>query len=55
MSLCTYLKNNNSAILILASSNKQTFNEKNKTDYLSILAKIISIQLDKYLMDYFEV
>ena len=55
LSLCTYLKNNNSAILILASSNKQTFNEKNKTDYLSILAKIISIQLDKYLMDYFEV
>ena len=52
LSLCTYLKNDNYAILILGSFNKLTFNEKNKTDYLSILAKVISIELDKYLMDY---
>ena len=44
LSLSTYSKDYNS-ILILGSSSKIFFSEKNKTDYLDILAKVNSIQL----------
>ena len=50
-----YLNNdsnyNNKAILIFGSTNKKLFNETNKTDYLNVLAKVISIQFNN-LMDY---
>ena len=50
-----YLSNdsnyNNKAILIFGSTNKKLFNETNKTDYLNVLAKVISIQFNN-LMDY---
>ena len=48
LSLCTYSEDYNS-ILILGSSSKNFFNEKNKTDYLDILAKVISIQLRNHI------
>ena len=48
LSLCTYSEDYNS-ILILGSSSKKFFNEKNKTDYLDILAKVISIQLRNHI------
>ena len=48
ISLCTYSEDYN-AILILGSSNKLFFSEKNKTDYLDILAKVISIQLSNHI------
>ena len=48
LSLCTYSEDYNS-ILILGSSNKFFFSEKNKTDYLDILAKVISIQLSNHI------
>ena len=48
LSLCTYSEDYNS-ILILGSSNKNFFSEKNKTDYLDILAKVISIQLNNHI------
>ena len=48
LSLCTYSEDYNS-ILILGSSNKLFFSEKNKTDYLDILAKVISIQLSNHI------
>ena len=48
ISLCTYSEDYN-AILILGSSNKLFFGEKNKTDYLDILAKVISIQLSNHI------
>ena len=48
LSLCTYSEDYNS-ILILGSSSKNFFNEKNKTDYLDILAKVISIQLSNHI------
>ena len=38
-------------ILIFGSTNKKLFNETNKTDYLNVLAKVISIQFNN-LMDY---
>ena len=50
-----YLSNasnfNNKAILIFGSTDKKLFNETNKTDYLNILAKVISIKFNN-LMDY---
>ena len=49
LSLCTYSDDYNS-ILILGSSNKLFFSEKNKTDYLDILAKVISMQLSNHIM-----
>ena len=52
LSLCTYSKDDDNSILILGSSNKEFFNEKNKTDYLNILAKVISIQLNNHIMAY---
>ncbi|MFL2801871.1 MAG: DUF484 family protein [Paracoccaceae bacterium] len=52
LSLCTYSKNDYNSILILGSLNKEFFNEKNRTDYLNILAKVISIQLNNHLMAY---
>ncbi len=52
LSLCTHLKENNFAILILGSPNKRIFNNKIKTDYLNILAKIISIQLNSFIVNY---
>ena len=48
LSLCTYSEDYNS-ILILGSSSKNFFSEKNKTDYLDILAKVISIQLRNHI------
>ena len=48
ISLCTYSEDYN-AILILGSSNKLFFSEKNKTDYLDILAKVISIKLSNHI------
>ena len=48
ISLCAYSEDYN-AILILGSSNKLFFSEKNKTDYLDILAKVISIQLSNHI------
>ena len=48
ISLCTYSEDYN-AILILGSSNKLFFSEKNKTDYLDILARVISIQLSNHI------
>ena len=48
ISLCKYSEDYN-AILILGSSNKLFFSEKNKTDYLDILAKVISIQLSNHI------
>ena len=52
LSLCSYSKNDHNSILILGSSNKDFFNEKNKTDYLNILAKVVSIQLNNHIMAY---
>ena len=50
-----YLSNasnfNNKAILIFGSTDKKLFNETNKTDYLNVLAKVISIQFNN-LMNY---
>ena len=50
LSLCTYSEDYNS-ILILGSSNKLFFSEKNKTDYLDVLAKVISIQLSNHISE----
>ena len=50
LSLCTYSEDNNNSILILGSSNKLLFSEKNKTDYLDILAKVVSIQLNNLIV-----
>ena len=50
LSLCTYSKDYNS-ILILGSSNKLFFSEKNKTDYLDVLAKVISMQLSNNISE----
>ncbi len=45
LSLKTYLARDDHAVLLLGSENNDTFNEKNKTDYLTILAKVVSHQL----------
>ncbi len=45
LSLKTYLRKDDQVILLLGSENEETFNQNNKTDYLNILAKVISHQL----------
>ena len=50
LSLKTYLRKDDQAVLLLGSENEQTFNQNYKTDYLNILAKVISHQLYHLLM-----
>ncbi|MDG2355414.1 MAG: DUF484 family protein [Paracoccaceae bacterium] len=50
LSLKTYLRKDDQAVLLLGSENEQTFNQNNKTDYLNILAKVISHQLYHFLI-----
>ena len=45
LSLKTYLTEDDQAILSLGSKNKKTFSQNNKSDYLNLLAKVISHQL----------
>ena len=52
ISLCTYLSLEKKAIIILGSSNKNTFNEKDKTDYLNILAKVISLKFEDLIVNH---
>ncbi len=52
LSLCTYSEDNNKSILILGSPDKLFFNEKNKTDYLDVLAKVVSIQFNNHITAY---
>ena len=39
------MRQDDQAILLLGSENKETFNQNNKTDYLNILARVISHNL----------
>ncbi len=45
LSLKTYMRKDDQAILLVGSENKETFNQNNKTDYLNILARVISHNL----------
>ena len=49
LSLKTYMRKDDQAILLLGSENKETFNQNNKTDYLNILARVISHNLYRLL------